>query len=221
MRKNISNRGSININNSSWNYLINNFTDSELIKIVHITSTLKTDFNICFNNNIPHTKHTLAEFLDIVPDNLTRLMKRLESLGIVKCVSGKDFNYKESIYIMNPLINSAKFYSNSTLIESLFENSNVNKNLLFVPNVLETDSTHNLYILKQTVDSEDLFKFGYSSRINKRLIEYANHNPGIKLYYSWFRNDAKEFELDFHKNNISLYKNEWYRKETIDKLIVL
>jgi len=69
----------------------------------------------------------------------------------------------------------------------------------------------NLYIIKSSNSKgESLIKFGYSSNIKQRIEQYLSHNPFTEILETFYREDAFEFEKTFHKNNISIYKNEWY-----------
>lgn len=79
---------------------------------------------------------------------------------------------------------------------------------------------HNLYILKSYgKNSKELIKFGYSSNIENRISYYFLHNPFIEVLFTFYRKDALYFEKKFHKENNSLYKNEWYDINILDKLI--
>jgi len=70
---------------------------------------------------------------------------------------------------------------------------------------------HNLYIIKSSNSKgESLIKFGYSSNIKQRIEQYLSHNPFTEIVETFYRQDAFEFEKTFHKNNTSIYKNEWY-----------
>lgn len=78
----------------------------------------------------------------------------------------------------------------------------------------------NLYILKVTnSDKKSLIKLGYSSNIEERLNFYFSHNPFIEIIGTYYREDAIAFEKWFHKNNISIYRNEWYCENILEKML--
>jgi hypothetical protein len=78
----------------------------------------------------------------------------------------------------------------------------------------------NLYIIK-TSNSEGkiLIKLGYSSNIKERINQYLLHNPLTEVLYTFYRQDAIFFEKWFHRNNISIYKNEWYNYDYLEKIL--
>mgnify|MGYP006957516879 FL=1 len=55
--------------------------------------------------------------------------------------------------------------------------------------------------------------------IKSRMSSYASQNPSIKFLVSFYAKDGKYLEREIHKNFESVYKNEWYDKETIDTII--
>jgi len=78
----------------------------------------------------------------------------------------------------------------------------------------------NLYIIKASnEESQKLIKFGYSSKLKERLNQYFSHNPLTEVLFTFYREDALEFEQFFHKNNKSIYKNEWYTYDKLDEII--
>ena len=78
----------------------------------------------------------------------------------------------------------------------------------------------NLYILKVTnSDGKSLIKLGYSSDIKIRLDSYYSHNPFTEIIGTYYREDACAFEKWFHKNNISIYRNEWYCESFLEKIL--
>lgn len=78
---------------------------------------------------------------------------------------------------------------------------------------------NNLYIIKASnVKGESLIKFGYSFNIKQRIEQYLSHNPFTEIIDTFYRENALEFEKDFHKNNISIYKNEWYPEDYLNQI---
>lgn len=78
---------------------------------------------------------------------------------------------------------------------------------------------HNLYIIKSyNPKGESLIKFGYSSNIKQRIEQYLSHNPFTEIIDTFYRKDALEFEKEFHKNNTSIFKNEWYPENYLNQI---
>ena len=79
---------------------------------------------------------------------------------------------------------------------------------------------HNLYILKASnLNGEQLIKFGYSSKLKERLEQYFSHNPFTEILYTFYKENAIDFEKKFHKYNISKFKNEWYSYDILEELL--
>ena len=79
---------------------------------------------------------------------------------------------------------------------------------------------HNLYILKSSnLEGKQLIKFGYSSKITERLDQYFSHNPFTEVLYTFYKEDAINFEKKFHKYNKSIFKNEWYEFSILEELL--
>lgn len=84
---------------------------------------------------------------------------------------------------------------------------------------INIESNDNLYIIKSFgTNGKELIKLGYSSRIEERLRAYRSHNPFFEVIDTFYREDAKEFELYIHSLVISEVGNEWYN---VDKLGLL
>lgn len=78
----------------------------------------------------------------------------------------------------------------------------------------------NLYILRvYGKEGNSVIKFGYSSKIQTRLKQYLDCNPLVEIVNTYYREDAKEFERSFHKNNNSFIRNEWYLEEQLENII--
>lgn len=72
------------------------------------------------------------------------------------------------------------------------------------------DNYDNLYIIRIYGKDKTLIKFGYSSNIKQRLNNYYYHNPLMELLGTYYRANAQDLELIFHKNTKSEVMNEWY-----------
>lgn len=81
-------------------------------------------------------------------------------------------------------------------------------------------NNNNLYIIKSSNQNEDsLIKFGYSSNLKTRLEQYFSHNPFTEVLFTFFKENAIEFEKKFHENNKSAFKNEWYSIYKLEEII--
>jgi len=81
---------------------------------------------------------------------------------------------------------------------------------------------HNLYIVSASHGNKEvLIKLGYSEagRIQNRLHSYFQVNPFAKLIKTFYREDAKQFEKNFHATNHSITGNEWYFPEHLKHII--
>ena len=69
----------------------------------------------------------------------------------------------------------------------------------------------NIYILKTYgADNSVLYKLGYSSTIENRLVTYSSHNPFIEVVKTYHFENGFEFEQYIHNNFKSTIRREWY-----------
>ena len=74
----------------------------------------------------------------------------------------------------------------------------------------------NLYILKTYgANGSILYKFGYSSNMDKRMEAYKQLNPFIELVGTYYNEGGIEFERLVHSRIQADFGNEWY---SVDKL---
>lgn len=74
----------------------------------------------------------------------------------------------------------------------------------------------NLYILKTYgANGSVLYKFGYSSNMDKRMEDYKHLNPFIELVGTYYNEGGIEFERLVHSHIQADFGNEWY---SVDKL---
>lgn len=76
-----------------------------------------------------------------------------------------------------------------------------------------------LYLLKSYTKDNPILKLGYTSNIESRLNQYRSNNPGIEIIYVAQLNNAYKVEQLFHKNNVSIYGNEWYDISMLDTIL--
>lgn len=81
------------------------FNRSELGSIMIMSLDLKTEFNLIYNNNVPHTNETLMKKLDISSaSTFSLLIKKLITHGVICQVKGNIMGKSRVIYMMNPFI---------------------------------------------------------------------------------------------------------------------
>ena len=74
----------------------------------------------------------------------------------------------------------------------------------------------NLYVVRAAnTKGEVLVKMGYSANIEKRLTQYAYHNPLIEVIGTYYKPDAAEFEKNLHKALKSTAFEEWYSEDKL------
>lgn len=203
--------------NESWDYLCENLTPLEF-KITH-------NLSMCININnsleplsYKSTNKDIMSVINISINKIKPLFNRLIELGIISYLPN---NKRNHFYIFNPYITHKQGFVFTKEIISLFKNSyfynlfNYKLSTQSLDNVSDYD---NLYILAQELPDNTLYKLGYSSKIKNRLKQYLYHNPSIQIIKTFRKEDAKQFEKDFHKNNKSVYLNEWYLYDSIKNL---
>ncbi len=73
-------------------------------RVVTMGNWLFTDFNVVFNNNVPHTLDTLAKALNMNPDDTRRFCKRLVEVNIMAYVVCAPSGFLQRIYMLNPIL---------------------------------------------------------------------------------------------------------------------
>lgn len=86
--------------------------------------------------------------------------------------------------------------------------------------ISQINPRHNLYVVKTYgAGGMSYIKLGYSSDNTKRLRVYIATNPLIEILYTFYRPDAKYFELKLHKEIESVHAREWYESELLDSIL--
>lgn len=100
--------------------------DSDLAKVVKLSVVLKTELNIIFNDNTPHTNKSLQKYLMIRSEAMFySLIKRLMKVGVLYQMKGLVYGRVRVIYLMNPYIcRKRKVFENKVL--DVFKNFNYN-----------------------------------------------------------------------------------------------
>lgn len=86
-------------------------------------------------------------------------------------------------------------------------------------NLKTINPKHNLYILKVYNKDTTLIKLGYSSKMKDRIEGYFHHNPLCELVGTFYREDAEDFELIFHKNIQAKTRREWYEEDKLELML--
>ena len=85
-------------------------------KFIKMANWLKTEFNVVFNNNRPHTLESLSTALGIHKDNTTKLVKRLVAKGLMAYVVCAPSGYTQKLYILNPIVAKKRDRFNRVLL---------------------------------------------------------------------------------------------------------
>lgn len=96
------------VSSVGWKYLLSQLTDNEIVKFLTTTSCLKSEFNICFNSNRPHTTESLCKLLGINNDNLTRFIKQMQKKGLITYAISVKSGYEGKVYMVNPYISAKR-----------------------------------------------------------------------------------------------------------------
>ena len=95
--------------------------NSEFANVVKMAITTKTQLNILYNNNIPHSNHTLQEYLEIKSKStFFELIKKLMEIGVIYQIKGRIHGEVRVIYMLNPLISKKRNTFDSKVIK-IFE----------------------------------------------------------------------------------------------------
>jgi hypothetical protein len=93
------------INSDLTSYLMSNLSTSELGYLFVIIQDLKTNSNIIYNHNIPHTNETLQKKLGFASQSMFfKLIKKLQESDIICQTKTKVSGKIRNIYIFNPYI---------------------------------------------------------------------------------------------------------------------
>lgn len=112
-------------------YLYSVVNKSTLGSILMLTALLKTNANIIYNNNIPHTNKSLQRYLGITSEAMYfKLIKDLEDKKIIYKTKSKVIGRVMTIYIFNPFI-ARKRHTIDKEILSLFSDETQLMNSLF------------------------------------------------------------------------------------------
>ena len=93
------------IDADSFNFLKKHLNRSELGSIGIMSVDLKTELNVIYNNNFPHTNDSLQKVLGIASNSTFHvLIKKLVNLGVVYQMKGKVRDRIMTFYLMNPFL---------------------------------------------------------------------------------------------------------------------
>lgn len=93
------------IDSESLNQISKLLSTSELGHTLTMTTLLKTELNLIYNNNIPHTNETLQRYLGFSSQSMFfKLVKKLIKVGVLYQIKGRIMGEVRVIYMFNPLI---------------------------------------------------------------------------------------------------------------------
>lgn len=106
------------IDSKALAFLIEHFNNADLANIIKISNMVKGNYNVVYNEKIPHTKTSLQEELDYSVNKFNQFIKRLFNKGIISylvCFNPKA-NHKEKYIVLNPnLCRKSKVFRKETL----------------------------------------------------------------------------------------------------------
>ena len=93
------------IESNALEYVISKTSNTDYKKFTRMANWLKGDFNIVFNNNIPHTLETLSKALDLSKDETTKTINRLIDVGLAAYTVCNPSGFgKQKLYMLNPTV---------------------------------------------------------------------------------------------------------------------
>lgn len=99
-------------------FLSQMLNNSDLANVVKMAITVKTDQNVLYNNNIPHTNATLQTYLELKSEAMyMALIKRLMKIGVLYQVKGLVGEEIRVFYILNPFIARKRKIIQNDIIE--------------------------------------------------------------------------------------------------------
>jgi hypothetical protein len=91
------------IDSHAFLYIQENFSPTDIGRILKMANMTYGEYNVLYNNRIPHTKGTLMETLEYSRNKFADFMRRLEKKRIIYYIVGYDDNEKRVRHIMlNP-----------------------------------------------------------------------------------------------------------------------
>lgn len=110
------------IDSKAFLQLIEELNNADLAHVVKMFPLTKTEMNIIYNNNVPHTNATLQEYLKIGSQSkFSNLVKRLIKVGVIYQIKGNIYGRVRTIYMLNPFI-SRKRKTISEDLTTIFKN---------------------------------------------------------------------------------------------------
>ncbi len=89
--------------------LYNVLTNSELGYLFKLIPLTKTEWNMIYNNTIPHSNHTLQDYLEIKSNSTFHaLIKKLIRVGVLYQVKGNILGAVRLTYILNPNVSNRR-----------------------------------------------------------------------------------------------------------------
>ncbi len=92
------------IDSKGIQYICSELSAVDCQRYTTMANWLKTEFNIVYNNNVPHSLDTLSAALGIDKDSATRLVNRLVKKGLMAYVVCAPSGFIQRLYMLNPSV---------------------------------------------------------------------------------------------------------------------
>jgi len=110
------------IDTDAVRYLFEVLNDIDFGRLLKMSLTTKTPFNILFNHNTPHSNKSLQKYLAMSSESgFFRFVKRLMKLGILYQIKGKVYGEVRVVYMLNPYLSRKRKVFDNKVFEIFTE----------------------------------------------------------------------------------------------------
>lgn len=110
------------IDTDAVKYLFEVLNDIDFGRLLKMSLTTKTPFNILFNHNVPHSNKSLQKYLAMNSESgFFRFVKRLMKLGIIYQIKGKIYGEVRVVYMLNPFLSRKRKVFDNKVFEIFTE----------------------------------------------------------------------------------------------------
>lgn len=93
------------IDSHALNYIVQNFSSTEIGRITKMADMVEGCFNILHNDQkVPHTDESLMEEIEYTRNKYAEFMKKLYKKGVVYYVTGYKYNKPVKYILLNPYL---------------------------------------------------------------------------------------------------------------------
>lgn len=93
------------VDSATMKYLLSVLSYNEIGKITYMALTTKTQLNILYNNNVPHSNKSLQKYLEVKSESsFFKFLKKLIKVGVLYQIKGKIYGEVRVIYMLNPYV---------------------------------------------------------------------------------------------------------------------